>query len=708
MTLHSRRQRSIPFLQRNILQGMGNTQSSAFKAAASGDVSNGHHEVRPNKRRRMDADHQLADQIFQARDVGDLQRNLRVQVNRIFHRASKRISLAPSDDVVNLKARCKVSLSHVTKAGEVLLYCNSQLCDIRSFKDPGGPNRMARICLQRPFYIPEDSMRINRDDNGSFDLADSYRLCVELEAAGPTFWPPININSSADDANPTEAIHWVLAAASSDLFTRRKALLNLKVKKTPQSLGPTEHVIDIDAQWTTAFEAGQIRAVEAGTEPSITVSGMLAAQDSLLTDYGQEPLYESPPGTPVKAPRNGAVNGDVHVDEDLEEELTPNRSLRVRGATKNYNLKVLSDKAQGRDKKRKKRGAANVVEEGTVTYHLPSEKVCLDSFRCVTCGMPHSSLPQLQVHLISQHDQYEFRPQSRAKGAEFEVAHRYESYTFGPEPFALRRPTKAFDLDQFADGNISFLTSRLGTEDQSTPGPQPPRRGSKQPLAKPAQTRSKVLLPDIGQTLYDPITRATLQPGTEYKKPPASDKWLIQWHRDALADFSDVPPDEREYMQEWDKFMLTKRLSSSIYFPAAWLSFVRLKSEWLLSSPSRMTEFGKHFTYLLARSSLDHGTVVEALDHIAMRKAKLGIKTGEYPTLVPKGSPQGPHIRKSAGGCLVCGLTVLGPRLLLCTNLKCSKRLYHSDCISENAKMSVDDPDWVCNECFDTQAAERT
>lgn len=470
---------------------MGNTQSSAQKAAASGDVSNEHDERHAHKRRRLDSDHVLKDHIFQAREVGDLQRNLRVQVNRIFHKDSKRVNAASCDDVVNLKARCKVMLSHVTNAGDVLLYCNSQLCEIRSFKDPGGPLRMARICLPRPFYIPEDSMRINREDDGSFDLADSYRLSVELEAAGPTFWPPIIINPSGEEtgsSRQTDTIHWVLTAASSDLFTRRRALLNLKIKKTPHSLSPTDHLIDVDAQWATAFEAGAIRPIEAGVEPSITVSGTFAAQDALANDFVQEPLYDSPPGTPARAQRNGFANGEAHGDDELEEELTPNRSLRVRG-NKNYNLKVLSDKAQGREKKRKKRRAQNAAEEGSVTYSLPSEQVILDSFRCITCGMPHASLPQLQAHLMNLHGEYEYRPQSGGRGVEFEVAHRYETYEFGPEPFVLRRPTKAFDLDQFAEGNISFQSPRFGTEDKSTPGAQPHGRASRQPPARPSQVR---------------------------------------------------------------------------------------------------------------------------------------------------------------------------------------------------------------------------
>lgn len=130
-------------------------------------------------------------------------------------------------------------------------------------------------------------------------------------------------------------------------------------------------------------------------------------------------------------------------------------------------------------------------------------------------------------------------------------------------------------------------------------------------------------------------------------------------------------------MQEWDQFMLTKRISSNIYFPPAWLSFVKLKVDWLLSSPTRMIEFGKHISYLLARSSLDHNTVQEALEHIATRRATLGKTNGDRTTSTEKEPPLGPHIRKSAGGCQVCGLTVLGPRLLLCANQVSSTRTMH-------------------------------
>ncbi|CAI0646811.1 unnamed protein product [Colletotrichum noveboracense] len=718
MTAHSRRQRSTPFLQRNILQGMGNSQSSAQKAAAARDPPIDNDDNRATKRRRTEAKiqpHTLQDQLFHAREVGDVQRNLCVRIGKISHKESKRVSLPPDayEDVIKLRSRCKVSLWHY----ETILYCNSQVCDITSFKDPGGPLRMARVSLPRPFYIPKDTMRVNNERNNSFDLADEYRLCIELEAAAPTVWPPIILNGEEPGrSHKSEAHRWVFVAAMSNLFSSKPASLILKVRTGDSELVATDYVIEVDTLWTSAFEASAIRPLEDGVKPSITVHPELTG-DAFPADFQQ---FESPPvspvkevrnglTTPVKGLRNGVVNGDAHDDDEAEEELTPNRSLRVRGATKNYNLKVLSDKAQGREKKQRRRRNTNAVEDGTVLYKMPSEQVQLDSFRCVTCGAAHDQLQQLQAHLVNQHAEYDFKPKRSARGLEwFEVEHRYRSYMFGAEPFTLRRPTKVFSLDQFADGNISQVTSRLDADDETASSAQPRGRSRGRSRhsatrAPPPEARSKLIIPDIKQTLYDPITRATLDPGSEYRKPEPSDQWLIQWHRDALADFSDVPPDEREYMQEWDKFMLTKRISSNIYFPRAWLSFVKLKADWLLSSQNRMVEFGKHFTYLLARSSLDHATVEEALEHISVCRDKLGVQNGNSTTPKPKESPKGPHIRKSAAGCQVCGLAVLGPRLLLCSNEECGKRLYHSDCISENAKKDVEAPDWLCNECVGKQ-----
>ncbi|KAF9878545.1 hypothetical protein CkaCkLH20_04037 [Colletotrichum karsti] len=713
MTVQSRRQRSTPFLQRNILQAMGNSQSTAQKAAAPGDLQNDNDDRRATKRPRLHSHknppHTLVDQLFHAHEVSEVQHNLSVSVTKLFHKDSKRISAAACDDYIRIDARCKIILTHGNH--QIQLYCNSQLCEIKSFKDPGGPLRIARVCLKEPFYIPKHCMRVNHEDDYSFDLANDYRLVVELEAAGPTHWPPIVLNPSTEELGSSRKVdphRWVLQAAMFNLFSKEPAVLNLKVKKSPTTLAATDHCLEVDVRWTTAFEARAIRELEDGVKPSITVLPEVNGNESSVNP----PQFDSPPGTPskdpksnfttpVKASKNGLVNGEAPDDDDSLEKLTPNRSLRTRGPTKNYNVKDMSDKALGREGKRKKRRNTHVMEDKSVTYKLPAEKVSLDSYRCVTCGLLNGSLLQLKGHFITQHAEYDYAVQTNSRGGVvISVTHRYESYTFGAgSGFSVSRPTKIFKLDEFADGNTSQLDSRFGPEDESITEIQPRDRQQAARLPPP-QTRSKLLIPDIKQKLYDPISRAIIEPGTEYKAPQPNDEWLIQWHRDALADFSDVPPEEREYMQQWDRFMLTKRISSNIYFPRAWLNFVKLNANWLLSKLSRNVEFGKHLTYLLARNSLDHATVQEGLDHLNSCREKLKLQNGNNSLPAPEDSPRGPHVRKSASGCQVCGLTVLGPRLLLCSRVECTKRLYHSDCISEKAIRSVEDPDWLCNECI--------
>ena len=56
-------------------------------------------------------------------------------------------------------------------------------------------------------------------------------------------------------------------------------------------------------------------------------------------------------------------------------------------------------------------------------------------------------------------------------------------------------------------------------------------------------------------------------PGTELRQYPIDDAWLLRKHKDNLADFTDVEPAEKEYMQEWDGYVLQKNLSSPQFLP---------------------------------------------------------------------------------------------------------------------------------------------
>lgn len=153
-------------------------------------------------------------------------------------------------------------------------------------------------------------------------------------------------------------------------------------------------------------------------------------------------------------------------------------------------------------------------------------------------------------------------------------------------------------------------------------------------------------------------------PGSEYHWPKADDWWLMQWHREAIEDFSDIPPEEREFMTTWDQFMLSQRISSEAYLPSSWLEFVKTKADWLVASDSRMVEFGKHLTYLLTRHVLNDSAIQEAFRYITAAKDRFRQSGGIRIAGPPKQSPK----KKSATNCQVCWRPVFGPRQVFCAN----------------------------------------
>ncbi|KAL2755118.1 hypothetical protein ACRALDRAFT_1082662 [Sodiomyces alcalophilus JCM 7366] len=781
MPIASRPKRNLPFLQRNWARGfdssqtMGNAVSSPSKVAG-----NKLHESvspdldgRPQKRRRVGStvatgrrpasgvvakDHSLVDQLFVAHEVGSIQRTLRVDVLKIVHKDLAKLkigsglndSTAGSCTVQETKARCKIMLTHggtkVDGSDDVVLHCQSQMCTIKAFQSPAGPFPMARIYLTRSFHIPEDSILINRTDNHLFDLADSYKITVELEAVGPGAWPPLGFLPLSEPGLPSPGASsrtrtWVLAGEVAHIFGRSRSMIPLKLRKSHSQTLPTDYLIDVDARWSTGYEASAIRPLEKGVEPSIIVEGMTspgrkqAAQEDVQEDAvtrnavaRNSVARTSVARTSVEQP-NGHVNGDNRDDDEDQQqdgELTPNRSLRTREA-KNYNLKLLSDRAQGKERARRKRKNVDVTENGRISYDLPAEQVHLSSFRCVTCGNSHASLKLLQAHLEWRHPEYEYVAQSTTKGIHFQVSHRGDAAAFDPRTYEFTMPTKAFGLYSSGDGedgtgsgnrvlpkpsDDSDLVRNGRSKSRSVPtlrSAEAEEASPQHPVPKSVPEPKKILIPKTSQPLYDPLSRAPLEPGTVFRRLKPDDRWLVQWHREAIEDFSDIPPEEREFMTTWDEFMLTQRIATDAFLPSSWLEFVKLKADWLVRSASRMTEFGKHLSYLLMRDVLNDKTIKEAFQVIASARARL--KQQEYdgqPTASPGQSPKEHQQRKSAANCQVCNQQVLGPRLLVCSNSSCKRRIYHSNCIQEAAKMDVHEDDWVCNTCIDIPPAERT
>ncbi|KUI59928.1 Polycomb protein suz12-B [Cytospora mali] len=700
MTQSPVRSRNLPFLHRNWLTAINFLQSATVGSKpddAHSRSTDGHDDLRPSKRRRFanspdSGIGQDIDSILLPDGQGEMQRAIRIEVLKITHQDVSRVrsngvlngTIPPAiKDVTSVNARCKITIttSSHTVGESRTLYCDSQMCTIKTFQNPVGSSQMARVYLPQPFHVPEEKIYVERDDDTVFDLADSYTVTVDLESAGDRNWPPLNLlNTSSDEdifTMRSASRHWVLGAEIPKIFDRgrRSGLIRLR-KGTGQDIR-TDFVLDIDVRGTTALPE---RHVWMGREkvPLPSVAVIDQHEESLLLSNG----YVN--GQHV----NGHITNGNLVEDDIEEvadgELTPSRSLRTRG-TKNYNLKVLSAQAQGKEVRKRSRAAdSKRAEADSILYHLPREaipfrEVLVDGLACCFCHASHRSLAQLRAHLDSHVKfKYDFGPVPGKTGAQIHVSCIAvdSGPLLRPRIYQLGKPTKTFDLDRYVDGDDSWVKSRLGPHNDDGPVIAP-RKNTHTRMAQPRalqrtvsrRKEKKVLVPETKQPLFHPLSKARLEPGTEVRQPAVDDTWLIQKHRDIVQDFIDVDAEEKDYIKEWDAFIQKRHISSDAYISRAVVDFVNEKLHWLLESKSRTTEFGKHLTVLIARG-LDDDTVRQIqsrLQEARTQKPQEKEKEKEKEKEPPAESPKEAQYRSSRG-CAVCGRFVRGPQLLLCAN----------------------------------------
>ncbi|OAA49070.1 Zinc finger domain-containing protein, PHD-finger [Beauveria brongniartii RCEF 3172] len=734
MTLNDIYQRKAPFLQRNWIQGITNWQNSAdlMGNIVSGQLpGDGQAAAPPRKRRRVSTPESLdVDHLIVSPKTSDTRSTLRIEVLKVSHRDSKKVrtsvvGTAPSH-VTTTKANCRITLSNATKGKHRVLHCQNQGCDLITFRNPAGPHRIARVHMARPFYVPRDAILVNRDDDGSYDLSDAYELLIEFEAVSGGVWPPLDASDlgslpALQDASPSDMRKIILRSRFHDIFGKLKEPLVLAAPQgadRPDSL--TEYVVDVDLRWSSGFSA--LRRLDKDSMPCIT-----AVDPDTDMSHDKCP----PMGNEFTIPINNA-NGNFglhgHVrsdDEQTEGDKTPSRSLRRREQNKIYNLKVLSDQARGKERKRLHDTGA-IVTEGAVSYILPQEQpMRLDFNRCVACGSYNESFEQLSLHLETCHPGFEFQYNLTSEGPEIRVSHRRSDTFLSPSKnFQIRPTSHPFNLQTFVDGDRSWVTKRVlaGANDDLLKTPQarsctdrmasrspvpkqPVFSGSKTTLARRPQPPKKdtAVVPNISQPLYHPISKALLKAGDPVPSPDHDATWLIQKHRESIADFSDVTPSEKEYIWEWDGYILKQSITSSAYLPRAWLGFVQQKAAWLVAKDERMSEFGKHASVLLAREVLTDDAIKQALDSINQARSlrTMDVANAILPaeTEPAATASKATDVRKSSNGCTICQLPVRGPRLLVCSNKRCQNRLYHSDCIKDTAVVNVTNRKWMCNAC---------
>ena len=497
MTVLKQRNRGLPFLHRNWLKAtnhwdskMGNKASTQsrdgsdrFDAIADNDD---HPHQRVAKRRKLDSDY---DGFPLYEKYASTQRALRIEVLKISHKDAPRVKngilngVVPPNvkDVIHLRTRCKLTIFGQKAGEQVVLHVDSQVCDIRVFKNPAGSTPMARFSAINPFTIPEDKIFLERDDDAVFGLGNMYSLLIELESAGNSQWPPADLVPISDEDTfynrGLSSRQWVLAAKAADILSKtNRKTARLRVKKQGNKGDPTDYVMDIDVRWSMCV-ARQPRGKER-IQPSIHAIDPEAPTPTLangnpngingvngVNGIDGHHQVNGEPGKLVNGQTNGTI-GDL--TEDLAEgELTPGRSRRTRQDI-NYNVKQMWNNAVGKEPRKRRRGGdeQGQVDGHTITYLLPPEQVQTDSFTCLLCGAENERLSQLRAHYLC-HPQYDFNFEIRPKGGcciTVKPSASYHDSTLRPRVYQLGLPVKPLDLDKFVNGDESWVTSRLGPE----------------------------------------------------------------------------------------------------------------------------------------------------------------------------------------------------------------------------------------------------
>ncbi|KAK3371414.1 hypothetical protein B0T24DRAFT_319028 [Lasiosphaeria ovina] len=738
---HSRNRR-LPFLHRNWIRAtnhwntkMGNNASSPSRDAVD-KCGNGEDRCQhSNKRPRIDNDY---DGFPLFEPYATIPRALRIELLKVCHKDAPRVKngilngLIPPNvkDTNHFRVRCSIKVTCRRGDEDVVLHADSQLCDVNMFKNPAGSSPMARFSSIQPFYIPEDKISLEHDEGVVFGLADSYQVVIRLESGGGINWPPNDLlppdNSAHWNDRRLPLRQWAFTATIVDIYNRNRKTIRLKLKKTSQGDEMTDFSIDVDVRWftpvSTQLARGKdikqsitvsarnetvlppINGVVNGNSPTKVVNGVNGTdigvngvnganghQQDHIDDHGLEYLAN---GEADKLP-NGITNGAFsELPDDLAEgEVTPSRTRRPRPEI-NYNVKHIWNTAVGKEPKKRRRldDEIDQPDEQSITYLLPPEQVHTEKLACLICGAENERITQLRAHCQS-HPQYDFYFQPRDARTKGELRVQVTpsatnlAQALRPKVYQLGLPVKPLDLDKYVEGDLSWVTSRLGPDDDHeiiekfVPARVPKKLASK-------RSKKKIVVPNIKQPLFDPLSKAQLVPGAEIRQHPVDDSWLLLKHRDSLQDFLDVDPGEKEYMQEWDSFVLNKHISSEQYLPRVFVGFVKEKAGWIVPKRSRLEEFSKHVSMLLARRAINEASIFEATKIINEARTK---NSGEAPKVLPR--------HNVTGGCNACGKPVPVSAMLSCSIKACKKRLYHVDCVDGVDEEVLEEKTWVCGKC---------
>jgi hypothetical protein len=603
-------------------------------------------------------------------DPLDFERALRIELIGI---EEKLVDFHDEEDFIkgfeglrDVKIRCLVQLFFEHQDDNSEIYRKTKYCTLRTTIADNGDIKRELLHLD-PFIVPHEELFINRklsqplgEVHDCVGLADKYRIMVTLNPFGAQkHWPPFDITGLPGSENVCGLIEtrqatrndFSLMCTMTRLLTPeyQNRAVDLKLAYNSMRL-KVPFGLRLQVKWSLPSQLSDLQ-----TKPPIF--------DSPRADQNSRGIRDAEPSSPLANKREtSSVPGSP----------ANMRSQRHRSnIPMTYNLKALSAQAQGKSPKPPKTLRSNPGDPSgiNVTYCLGKadatdygtrQQTTVSGIHCPFCSNDKESLEQLRLHLWGEHTSFNFTLRGRPMKPKFfvELANRNNRAGLGLEAsdqFQLGKPKTLFNLEKFMNGDDSWIRSRQVPNPRDGHHTDRPHESSSSPndtrhsspntsndtdgmwehenhsKKLPVRARKLFYVPKTNRPLYHSVTKQILNPGDEI---PSSDDekdegWLHQKHRDIIMDFSDVDPDEKDYIIKWNPFIMELQLSSEKFLPEAVLRFAQEHKQWFIQKSSRKEEFAKQMETFVMRGAITQGCFSKALD--ILRRAEKAAAKVEKP-----------------------------------------------------------------------------
>lgn len=575
------------------------------------------------------------------------------------------------------------------------------------------------IILPEPFIFTPDHFYVHRrtrKPNGQWDqysdgfgFADKYNIKVFIEPKGASgLWPGMVMKSDSDaDVIASLRAEEPVADEDVSLYARTNPWLSAErhsrtdlyatYKNTTQKI---LYSLRMQIRWSLP---SQLNDLTTNRPRQVSALGI------------PPPAAPIPPGSPRK----------------IEDVLPPDspgdsRAARRRSNVPTYNLKALSSIAQGRSPRasriQRSKSEQHDPDNGeiTVTYCFGKAEAAetgikretmITGLKCPFCLSRNRSLDELRLHLSTDHSAYRFhahRPNPPRVTFFVELA---KSSRLGPFALAERsriiqlgQSMTLFDLEKHLACDESWMKARSGPLHNVWPGhlvekrmidsshsssPHESRQSSPntpndtedfmdvdKDEPEPAAKRRKVhYVPKTDKPLYDTVTKRLLVAGEVLANSDdeTDESWLHQQRRDGIDDFTDIPPEEKEYINRFNPFSFEEHLTSMQHLPEAMVRFVETNKSWIAAKVSRRQEFSKHMENFILKGYVDesvHDRCVRILiaEKEDMKQKNETIKDGEKED-VDMDKVEQPALPTRGLNSCVCGEVTIPPNRVVCRDM---------------------------------------